>query len=81
MGTATLTNLRDYLYGTLTPDNMRWLATQLTKRANIEEMEQLRPFTMKEIDEMLDEAEAAFDTGDYLTNEEVFHKHKEAIAV
>lgn len=43
--------------------------------AKIEKKEQLRPFTMKEIDNMLNEAEAAFKAGDYLTNKEVFH-HK-----
>ena len=44
--------------------------------AKKEENEQLRPYTMQEIDEMLDEAEAAFEAGEYLTNDEVFH-HKE----
>lgn len=29
---------------------------------------------MEEIDAMLDEAEAAFEAGDYLTNEEVFQR-------
>ena len=28
---------------------------------------------MQEIDNMLDEEEAAFEAGDYLTNDEVFH--------
>ena len=73
MSTSTLTNLRDYLYGTLTPANMLWLATELTEYAKKEENERLRPFTMEEIDEMLDEAEEAFESGDYLTNDEVFH--------
>ena len=36
--------------------------------------EWLRPFTMEEIDDMLDEAETAFETGDYLTHEEVFNR-------
>ena len=40
----------------------------------------LRPYTMAEIDAMLDEAEAAFEAGDYLTQDEVFH-HKESVAV
>lgn len=35
---------------------------------------------MQEIDDMLDEAEAAFEAGDYLTNDEVFH-HKEAVTL
>ena len=37
--------------------------------------------TMQEIDDMLDEAEAAFEAGDYLTNDEVFHHHEETVAV
>ena len=48
--------------------------------AKKEENEQLRPYTMQEIDEMLDEAEAAFEAGEYLTNDEVFH-HKEKVSV
>jgi len=35
---------------------------------------------MQEIDEMLDEAEAAFEAGEYLTNDEVF-RHKEKVTV
>ena len=80
MSTATLTSLLDYLYGTLTPNNMRWVGEHLIEYAAKEESEQLRPYTMNEIDNMLDEAEAAFEAGDYLTNEEVFH-HKDNIAV
>lgn len=37
--------------------------------------------TMQEIDDMLDEAEAAFEADDYLTNDEVFHDHEETVAV
>ena len=81
MSTDTLTGLRDYLYSTLSPSNMLWLSMQLAEYAKKEETERLRPFTMKEIDAMLDEAEAAFEAGDYLTNDEVFHRHKEAVAV
>ena len=40
----------------------------------------LRPYTMAEIDAMLDEAEAAFEAGDYLTQDKVFH-HRESMAV
>ena len=79
MSTSTLTNLRDYLYGTLTPANMLWLATELTERARKEENEQLRPYTIEEIDDMLDEAEAAFEAGEYLTQDEVFHHRKVAV--
>lgn len=41
----------------------------------------LRPYTMEEIDKMLDEAEAAFEAGEYLTNDEVFHRQKERVTV
>lgn len=80
MSTATLTSLLDYLYGTLSPNNMRWVGEHLIEYAKKEENEQLRPYTMQEIDEMLDEAEAAFEAGEYLTNDEVFH-HKEKVSV
>ena len=54
--------------------------SRIIEYAKKEENEQLRPYTMQEIDEMLDEAEAAFEAGEYLTNDEVFH-HKEKVTV
>jgi hypothetical protein len=75
MSTSALTGLLEYLYGTLSPSNMRWVGEHLIEYANKEEKERLRPYTMQEIDNMLDEAEKAFEAGDYLTNDEVFH-HK-----
>lgn len=42
--------------------------------------EELKPYTIEEIDAMLDEAETAFEAGDYLTQDEVFH-HRESMAV
>lgn len=45
----------------------------------IKDEEWLRPFTMEEIDDMLDEAEAAFEAGDYLTHEEVFHRQSKVL--
>jgi hypothetical protein len=80
MSTATLASLLDYLYGTLSPSNMRWVGEHLIEYSKREESEQLRPYTMQEIDDMLDEAEAAFEAGDYLTNDEVFH-NKEKVTV
>lgn len=80
MSTATQTSLLDYLYGTLSPSNMRWVGEHLIEFAKKEESERLRPYTMQEIDDMLDEAEAAFEAGDYLTNDEVFH-HNEKVTL
>ena len=81
MSTATLRSLLDYLYDTLSISNMRWVGERLIEQANKKEKEQLRPYTMQEIDNMLDEAEAAFEAGEYLTNDEVFDHHKETVAV
>ncbi len=75
MSTATLKSLLDYLYGTLSPSNMRWVGEHLIEYAKKEEKEQLRSYTMEEIDHMLDEAETAFESGEYLTNDEVFHSN------
>ncbi|MBR5633646.1 MAG: hypothetical protein IKW78_00470 [Prevotella sp.] len=82
MSNATLTSLLDYLYGTLTPSNMRWVGEHLIEYARKEEEAPvLKPFTMEEIDAMLDEAERDFEAGEYLTHDEVFHHHKETVAV
>ena len=60
MTTTALSGLLEYLRGTLTANNMRWVGEHLIEYANKEEAEQLRPHTMQEIDDMLDEAENAF---------------------
>ena len=54
---------------------MLWLAKQLLEHVKTEE-KHLKPYTIEEIDIMLNEAEADFETGIYLTNEEVFNKTK-----
>ena len=74
MTTTALSGLLEYLRGTLTANNMRWVGEHLIEYANKEEAEQLRPYTMQEIDDMLDEAENAFEADDYLTQNEVFHR-------
>lgn len=76
MSTTALSGLLEYLYGTLSISNMRWVGEHLIEYAKKEEAEQLRPYTKEEIDDMLDEAEAAFEAGDYLTQDEVFHRER-----
>ncbi len=80
MSTTALSGLLEYLYGTLSISNMRWVGEHLIEYAKKEEAEQLRPYTKEEIDDMLDEAEAAFEAGDYLTQDEVFHRERKAVA-
>ena len=50
------------------------MGEHLIEYANKEEAKQLHPYTMQEIDDMLDEVEKAFEAGDYLTRDEVFHR-------
>jgi len=48
---------------------------------DVEEYERnLRPYTMDEINAMLDEAEARIDAGSYVTNEDFFREWDEEIA-
>ena len=79
MSTATLTNLRDYLYGTLSPADMTWLGTQLIEYAKKEEYAPV-PYTKEEINTMLDLAEADFEAGLGIPHEEVMREWKEEIA-
>lgn len=71
MSQTTLSNLLVYLYSALTPQNMMWLGQNLIQRAE-KESEMLRPYTMDEINAMIDNAERESAAGEYRTNEEVF---------
>ena len=42
MSTATLSSLLEYLYGTLSPSNMRWVGEHLIEHAKKEEQEETR---------------------------------------
>ncbi|MBQ5453909.1 MAG: hypothetical protein VZQ51_01210 [Bacteroidales bacterium] len=80
MSTSVLSNLRDYLYGTLSPANMLWLSKQLADYVQKQrEQERLKPYTMEEINAMLDEAERQFAAGEYVTNEDLFREWDEEI--
>ena len=65
--------LLDYLYSTLTPDNMRWMAMHLLAHADSDE-ENLKPYTVEELNAMLDEAEADIAAGRTISDEDVWRK-------
>ena len=71
MSEATLSNLLEYLYGALTPSNQRWVAEHLIENANMKEGEDLRPYTMEEINKRIDQSERDFAEGNYYTHEQV----------
>lgn len=67
-----MNNLLEYLYGTLSPDNMRWVGKHLIEHADKEES--LKPYTMEEIHAMIDESERQIAAGQCKPIEEVFRK-------
>lgn len=71
MSTETLSSLRDYLFGTLSRSNMLWLATQLKERA--EKEEELKPYTMEELHQMVEEGRREIAEGHYFTSKEMFN--------
>ena len=82
MSTAALTNLRDYLTGTLSPANMLWLSTQLADYAKKKEEEySLRPFTMEELNARIDQAEAEIAAGLGIPDEEAWDDLEEELAL
>ena len=80
MSETTLSNLLEYLYSTLTPSNMRWMAEQLKERATVEE-ESVRPYTMEEIHAMLEASQADIAAGRTYSHEDVMREWDEEIAL
>ena len=62
MSTQALTGLRDYLTGTLSVADMKWLVKELTEYAKKEEFP-LKRYTMEEINAMIDKSEADIAAG------------------
>ena len=81
MSTATLTGLRDYLYSTLSPANMVWLGTQLTEYGHRQEEIPLKRYTMEEINAMLDVAEADFEAGRFIDDDDAWDDLYEELAL
>ena len=80
MSTTALEGLLSYLYDTLSPSSMQWVGEHLIEHAKQEQGEQLRPYTMQEIDAMLNEAEAEIATGGGIPHEVVMREWDEEIA-
>ena len=62
----------------LSADSKRWLASKLYEEVE-EEEEHLTPYTMEEINDWIDESEADFAAGRYLTAEEANREIREAL--
>ena len=70
MSTATLSSLFDYLNGTLTPDNMLWLARQLTESALLKEEQ--KPYTVEQLKQMAEEGRRQIAEGKCSDSEDMF---------
>lgn len=79
MSTTALQGLLEYLYGTLTPKDMCWVADHLIEHAQ-RSSEPVKRLTMEEVNAMLDEAEANFAAGRTIPHEEVMRRWDEEIA-
>ena len=65
MSTATLVGLRDYLYDTLSPDNMIWLGTQLTEYGYKQEEHSPKTYTIEELHERIAVSERQLANGEW----------------
>lgn len=72
MSKEALTILRDYIQLTLSPEDMRWLADELDALAY--KQEPLKPYTMEEIDAMIDQGERDLAEGRYRDIDDLFHE-------
>jgi len=78
MSTAALQNVFNGLLAyNLSAADKRWLANRLTQQADEED---LRPYTMDEINAMLDRAEANIAAGNVIPHEEVMREIEEELA-
>ena len=78
MSTATLNSLLEYLYGTLTPSNMRWVGEHLIEHAYRQESE--KPYTMEEINARIDKAERESAAGLGIDGEDMFRGFEDEFA-
>lgn len=75
MSTTALQGLLEYLYGTLTPKDMCWVADHLIEHAQ-RSAEPVKRLTMEEINAMLDEAEADIAAGRTIPDEELWREYE-----
>lgn len=78
MSTVALQNLLETILGyNLSTANKRWLAEHLIAQVEAETKEQVEPYTIDEIDAMIDESEADFAAGRFYSMDEA-RQHRQA---
>ena len=61
----------------LSPNDMRWVAEQLIEQANAED---LKPYTIEELHQMVAEGEREFAEGKWQDSEDMFRELEEELA-
>ena len=79
MSPIALQGLLEYLYGTLTPQNMRWVADHLISQADLAEAPALQRLTMEEVNAMVAASEADIVAGRATPHDEVMRQWEESI--
>lgn len=69
MSRESLEPLRDYILLTLSPMDINWLMNELGSK--LQQQEQQKPYTMDEINAMIEESERQIANGEYYSNEQV----------
>ena len=77
MSKTALQSLLEFLYGMLSPNDMRWVAEQLIEQANAED---LKPYTIEELHQMVAEGEREFAEGKWQDSEDMFRELEEELA-
>lgn len=80
MSTTALTNLRDYLTGTLSTDDIMWLVEEMKDFMRGKE-EKLKPYTIEEIHTMIEESERDIEEGRVTSHEEMMREWEEELAL
>lgn len=78
MSTQALTGLRDYLYGTLSTNDMMWLVEELQNYIRKEESPE--PYTNEELNAMIDASEADIAAGKVYDNDDVMREWEEELS-
>ena len=81
MSTTALQNVWNTILGfNLTTENKRWIAEHLIEQVEAETKEQLKPYTMEEINARIDRSEGDIAAGRVYTREEMSQMMNEFVA-
>mgnify|MGYP006873017684 CR=1 FL=1 len=81
MSTAALQNVWESLFDyNLSPADMRWLGERLINQAESEDVHTLEPYTMDEINAMINQAENEIAAGNCIDDDVVWHEFDEEFA-